>query len=123
MKKLLLTLALLTSGLIANAQAPAANQPGSVVDRATKHTETAEKVAGPLTENQKAKVQAINVQLVTALDANNRGLPGSTKESLASGKDAIIAKWTAEMSAILSAEQMQKVNAHVAEVRKNEGAK
>lgn len=133
MKKTLLLIAFIATGLIANAQGtttaakqdakPVAKQQGPDASaRAASNTDKMTTVLA-LTADQKPKVQAINLEKAKAMDANNQK-NGKDAKALEAEKQKVIAKWETDLKAVLTADQftkLKKVEADNAAKRTQQG--
>jgi hypothetical protein len=118
MKKILLLIAFVATGLFANAQdaasKPAAKKATSAdaTARATKNTEKMTTVL-KLTEVQRPQVLKINLEKATAMDANKAKNSKDQKAS-ETEKQRIITKWETDLKGVLTPDQivtMKKVQA------------
>jgi hypothetical protein len=117
MKKLLILLAILSTGLIANAQTQEKAPKLKPEARAAKMTDKMSSVI-LLSADQKAKVNDINLNRAKAMDLN-REKAGSNTAVYNGEKERIIQKWNNELKAVLSAEQIQKLKDYAASQKQN----
>ena len=113
MKKILLLIAFVATGLFANAQgamqqqaAPAKQTSQDATARATKITDKMT-TALTLTADQKPKVMNINLEKAKAMDANEKK-NGKDAKAFQAEKEKIHTKWEADLKGVLTAEQMTK---------------
>lgn len=116
MKKLILLLAFVTAGLFANAQVAGSAPKLDANARATKLTETIDKVT-TLTAAEKPKVLAINLERTKAADAN-RTKNDKDQGAFSTEKTRIAQKWMSDLQAALTPDQFAKLKAYQAEQKK-----
>ena len=128
MKKILLLIAFVATGLLANAQGGATKQEAApsqqgqnATARATKTTDRMT-TALTLTDDQKPKVQAINLEKAKAMDANNQKNAKDAK-ALDAEKQKIITKWETDLKAVLTDDQMTKLKQMEADQAAKKNAK
>jgi hypothetical protein len=111
MKKIILLFSAVLAFSVANAQNSASTTTGAQKEDATiRATNMTEKMAAAIldmTADQKAKVQAINLQCINLNDLNNQKAANDPNQ-MAAERRRIQAKWEQDMNGVLKPEQMQK---------------
>ena len=112
MKKILLLVAFVATGLLANAQGGAMKQeaaPGGRPDANTRATNITERMtqALTLTDAEKPKVMAINLEKAKAMDAN-QVKNGKDQKAFEAEKTKVTLKWDTDLKGVLTAEQYTK---------------
>ncbi|CAN5350531.1 hypothetical protein BH10BAC1_BH10BAC1_10990 [soil metagenome] len=112
MKKIILLFAAIIAFTATNAQQNKTQKP----DATTKATGLTQKMAKvlTLTEDQKTKVQAVNLETVKLMELNQKTNADKPNE-LEVEKQRITKKWDADMTATIGAEQVQKWKKHQAD--------